>query len=487
MYSSTAEATPAKKPGILINRNFALLWLGGAVSVFGDVIFDFTLTVWIVLGLAAHQSWAPLAVSAVLLIVALPTFIFGPIAGVFVDRWDKRRTMLWMDAIRAVIIGLLVLATNIVPLPFLPGGQVPLAGQLGMLYGVVFLNTICSQFFGPARMALIGDVVADPLRARASGASQAVQMLALVIAPPLAPLLYVVTGAQWAIGINALSFVASFLLVLAVRAPKAATSQVAGQRPNFLREFGTGLRFAFRNRTIAVLVTSLTIVMFGASALNALDIFFALNDLHVTPALYGFLSTAMGVGSIVGALLGAGLASRVGLARTLGGSMVILGALILAYTRMTSFVPALVLMAIAGIFQATLNVAAGPLIMRVTPRAYLGRVMATINPAAALASMLGTIVAGYLAGSVLPGFHVQVLGQHFDTYNTVLGGGALLLLLGAIFTMLRLGFRDPAPAEAAPAAIAAPAPAADVLVAALEEAVAPELATVQESERPVYF
>jgi MFS family permease len=491
MYSSTAEAIPAKKPGILINRNFALLWLGGAISVFGDFIFDTTLAVWIVLGLAVHQSWAPLAVSAVLLTVSLPTFVFGPIAGVFVDRWDKRRTMLWMDAIRAVLIGLMVLATNLVPLPFLPGGRVPLVGQLAILYSVVFLSTICSQFFSPARMALIRDVVEDPLRARATGTSQAVQMLALVIAPPLAPLLYVATGAQWAIGINALSFVASFLLVLAVRAPKSATSRVVGQRSNFLRDFFAGLRFAFHNRTIAALVASITIVMLGASTLNALDIFFALNDLHVAPALYGFLSAAMGFGSILGAILAATLAQRIGLVRTLGGSMVILSALLLAYTRMTSFVPALVIIGVGGIFQAGLNVAAGPLIMRVTPRAFMGRVSATINPAAALASMLGTVIAGYLAGSVLPNFHAQILGQNFDTFNTILGGGAVLTLLGAFFTVWRLGWRDPAPAEEPAseetASSAALVPDANIAVPTLIEEIAPVLTSDEGSERSVYF
>jgi MFS family permease len=447
MDSSTSEATPARKPGLLINRNFALLWTGGAISVFGDFIFDFTLIVWVTVSLAAHQAWAPLAVSGVLLAVAVPTFVFGPIAGVFVDRWDKRRTMLAMDAIRAMLIGLLVLATNVVPLPFVPDGHIPLAGQLGMLYAVVFMNAVCTQFFGPARMALIRDIVTEPARAQATGLSQAVQMLGMVIGPPLAPLLYLAAGAQWAIGIDALSFVASFLLVLAVEAPPAATSRIAGQTPNFLREFFAGLGFAFRDRTIATLLISITIVMVGASAFNALDIFFVLHNLHAPVSLYGFLSAGMGLGAILGAILAAALAQRIGLTRTLSLSMFILSCLMLAYTRMTSFLPALVIISVGGIFQAALNVAAGPLLMRVTPRAFMGRVAATVNPTAALASMLGTIVAGYLAGTVLAGFHQQVHGITFGTFDTILGGGGVLTILGAIYTIVRLGWRDPAPVD----------------------------------------
>ena len=97
MNTITTIPTPStQKRGLFINRNFALLWTGGTISVFGDGIFDTSLVVWISVFLTAHQSWAPLAVSGVLLAMLVPTFVFGPIAGVFVDRWDKRRTMLWM-------------------------------------------------------------------------------------------------------------------------------------------------------------------------------------------------------------------------------------------------------------------------------------------------------------------------------------------------------------------------------------------------------
>src|SRR5215471_6758735 len=104
MDTTTAtEAPSTPKPGLLINRNFALLWTGSLISVFGDVIFDTSLIVWITVFLAVHQTWAPLAVSGVFLAALVPTMLFGPIAGVFVDRWDKRRTMLWMDASRAIL------------------------------------------------------------------------------------------------------------------------------------------------------------------------------------------------------------------------------------------------------------------------------------------------------------------------------------------------------------------------------------------------
>jgi MFS family permease len=458
MDTITATDAPStqKKPGVFINRSFALLWTGGTVSVFGDVIFDTTLIVWISAFLAAHQSWAPLAVSGVLLAALVPAFAFGPIAGVFVDRWDKRRTMLWMDAIRAIIIALLLLATNLVPLPFLPGGHIPLAGQLAAIYAVVFLASICAQLFNPARMALIGDIVADEHRAQASGMTQVTQSLATIIAPPLAPILLLTTGPQVALLIDALSFAFSFAMILALRAPKAATSREAGEQPGFWREFVAGLKLSVQNRVILTMLVTVCVVMLGASALNALDVFFVRDTLHAPLNLFGFLATAQGVGAIIGAVLAGMFAQRVGLVRTLTGSLLLSSAGLLIYARMTSLVPALILCFLIGIFVATVNVPVGPLLLRVTPRAFIGRVVATINPTSAIMQVLGTIFAGFLASNILLGFHAQALGMTFGPIDTIFTGSAALALIGAIYAALRLGLTDPAPADTAAADVPAP-------------------------------
>jgi MFS family permease len=469
MDTTTAtEAPSTHQPGLFINRNFALLWTGGTISVFGDFIFDITLVVWISVFLAAHQSWAPLAVSGVLLATLVPTFAFGPIAGVFVDRWDKRHTMLWMDALRAVLIALLLLATNLVSLPFLPGGRLPLAGQLGMIYAVVFLASLCTQFFGPSKMALIGDIVADPSRARASGMTQGTQSLAAIIAPPLAPILLLAAGAQLALLINALSFVCSFVMILAVRAPKAARSLQTGERPDFRREFVAGLRFSLQNKVILTLLVTVGVVMLGASALNTLNIFFVLGNLHAPVRLYGLLETAIGVGIILGAILAGSFAQRIGLVRTLTCSLILASITMLVYSRLTSFVPALGIAVIFGIFEAALNVPAGPLLMRVTPRAYIGRVAAIINPTSALLQVLGATLVGFLASNGLLHFHAQALGMKFGPIDTIFSSGAILVLLGALYALLRLGLSDPAPnTEEAPSPATAAAAAAASEVAAM--------------------
>src|SRR5437763_8151585 len=194
-----------KRPNLLINRNFALLWSGQIISIVGDFVFDTILILWIATLIAQGQSWAPLAVSGILLSASLPVFIIGPLAGVFVDRWDKRRTMLWMDALRAILILLLFLLAGWGPLPFFAALQLPLFWQLALLYSTVFLTSACALFFQPSLLSLLGDIVDEPYRARAAGLLQLMGSLAIVIGPSVGTLLFFKIGVQWALLLNALS------------------------------------------------------------------------------------------------------------------------------------------------------------------------------------------------------------------------------------------------------------------------------------------
>lgn len=441
--ASTAPVPATRKPGPLINRNFALLWGGSAISYTGDFIFLTTLTLWIAVVIGKGQPWAPVAVSGLVIVASLPILLVGPLAGVFVDRWDKRRVMLAMDAARAVIIALLLLATNLVPLPFLPGGRLTPFQQIGAIYAVVFLATACSQFFNPGRMALIRDLVPDAARARATGLMQTVQALAIVIGPALAAPLFFAAGAGWALVINAGSFLVSFAALLAVRAPHGSHSAAPlahGSAHSSVRgEFWAGVRFFASNRILMTLLVTIVLFMLGAGAVNTLDIFFVTQNLHTTPSLYGNLEAVYGIGSVVGALVASSIASRLRVARTFWISALLLGILFVIYSRLTGYVPALVVLFLVGVPNAAINVGAGPIIYQVTPRALLGRVSAILNPVATLASLLSAALAGYLDGVVLRNFHPTVAGVHFGPVDTIFAVSGILTILGALFARAGLG------------------------------------------------
>jgi MFS family permease len=376
-------------------------------------------------------------------------FLFGPIAGVFVDRWDKRRTMLVMDALRVALVALLIPATGAFPLPFLPDGHLPLVAQLIALYAIVFLASLCGQFFIPAKIALVGDIVPEEHRARASGLSQVAQSLAMLLAPAFAPLLALTLGVEWAIVINVLTFAFSFLMIALIHVPHASVSQVDAKRGAALRELLSGLALTARNKYLSALVVAVAVVSLGAATINALDIFFAIHNLHVQPQWYGLLSSALGVGMLGGALLAGALAQRAGLVRVFNLSLLTTGALLIVYSRLTSFAPALAVIFIAGVVQSMLNTVAAPLLLRVTPRQYVGRVASIVNSSVALMQVIGTILTGYLAGTVLVSLRQSALGFTFGPFDLIIGAGGVLVALGGLYGLARLGVRDPDPVATA--------------------------------------
>jgi MFS family permease len=134
-------------PGLRRNRAWTLLWSGQAVSIVGDYVFDTTIVLWIGTVIAKGEGWAPAAVSGVLMAAALPAIVIGPVAGVFVDRWDRRRIMLSADACRAVLVAaLLPLAWPSV------SGHVSRAASLTLIYAVVIAASCFGQFFNPSRL-----------------------------------------------------------------------------------------------------------------------------------------------------------------------------------------------------------------------------------------------------------------------------------------------------------------------------------------------
>src|SRR5437762_8156300 len=106
---------------ILRQRNFALLWLGGLVSFAGDWMLFIALPVYVY-----DLTGSALATGGMFIAQTLPRLLMGSVAGVFVDRWDRRRTMIAADLSRAAILLLLLLVRS--------------ADQIWLIYLVAFLQ-----------------------------------------------------------------------------------------------------------------------------------------------------------------------------------------------------------------------------------------------------------------------------------------------------------------------------------------------------------
>jgi hypothetical protein len=110
-----------------------------------------------------------------------------------------------------------------------------------------------------------------------------------------------------------------------------------------------------------------------------------------------------------------------------------MGLLDLAYARTSSLIPAVVVLFLTGLPGALYHIVLNPLVLQVTPREFVGRVSAILSPAFSLASLCSVALAGFLASTVLHGFHAAVLGLSFGPIDTLFSAtGVLELLAGAV-------------------------------------------------------
>jgi predicted MFS family arabinose efflux permease len=429
---------------VFINRDFALLWWGQAISSVGDYAWDTALVLWIANTLARNQSWAPLAISGVIIAAALPQIVVGPIAGVFVDRWDKRRTMVVATALQALFAILLIPPIIGLPLPLVGSARLPTFWTLGVIYADVVLITICSQFYIPAQLALIKDIAPDDREDQAQEMTQAIQGLAVVIGPPVAAALVFGAGVSWAMLLNALSFVVAFAAAIAIHAPRSVSSIEPGETGHFTREFLAGIGYVLGHTTLRTILVSEALTWLGFGALQTLGYFFITENLHATPSMYGWFGADFGVGAILGGLLVTFAGHRVGLERILWVALVTSGVFVIVMSHLTSFPLALVAAFFFGVSATAIIVTAGPLAIDATERRFIGRVMAVLNPVGRLAAFVSVILAGALVSTVLVGFHATILGVHFGPVDTVFTGTGLLAVAGGVYARLTLGAAPPA-------------------------------------------
>jgi MFS family permease len=436
---------------VLINRNYRRLWIGQAVSLVGDEVFDTTLLLWVGTVLLAGRSYAPLVSSGVLILTSTVIILLSPIAGVFVDRWDKRRTMLRADAARAVLIGLLVVVAAL-------GARLPLGATLTSIAIVVLLATAAAQFFNPARLVIIADVVPGDSLGRASSYGQTAAALAGVVGPPLAAPLLVSIGVQWAIAINALSFVVSFVAIRAVRVgvvpaqpaapaiesdpaavqvittdPLTATPPISAPRRSVGRDLLDGVRVILRYPVVLAVFVNAIVINLGTGALLSLNVYFVTENLHAGARWFGILAGAFAFGSVAGALAGGIVGDKVGHVRTVTTGLILFGAFVFVYSRLGSVWVAVPVVGLGGAAVGALNASIAPLMIKTIPREYLGRIFAIINPANRVGSIVSILLASTLVSTVLRNLHATVAGVRIGRIDIVFSVAALIIMLSGVY------------------------------------------------------
>jgi MFS family permease len=381
--------------GALKSRDFSLLWVGQFGSEVGNGLVQLALPV-----LIYETTGSAFQLAGAYIVQFLPWLLFGLVGGVLVDRWDRRMTIVVVEAVRAVAfltIGIVfVLDSSLVSIEF--------------IYALIFLESTLQNLFNPARLALMPNLVkAEDLRA-ANSLMEVSRQIGFLIAPGVGVLISQILGAGTIIIADGVTFLISGVTVffIAWRPPPREHRPAENFQQGLaqvLVEMQQGINVIGRTRLLQVtllLGISLNLVV---APIQALLPIFVREVKKVETGYFVALVAGFVPGLIIGSLLAPALSRRTGLGYLAIGSVLLLGVVICV----ASFLPTLVLPVVAMFFAGTsigaLNVAQINMLQTSTTEDNRGRV-----GAAFYTGTLGVRSLGYLAvGALVAPLGVQAL------------------------------------------------------------------------------
>jgi DHA3 family tetracycline resistance protein-like MFS transporter len=267
----------------LRHRDFRVLWIGMAVSLIGDGIF-FVAVAW-----ESYSLWnAPVALSIVGIGMTVPTVAFLLVGGVVSDRHDRRVVMVWADSLRAASVAVLAILVLTDALQF---------WQLVVLVAVYGIGT---AFFTPAFEAIVPELVHRADLPSANSLDQFIRPIALRLVGPVLGGALIAFSTGIAFAVDAASFAASLVAVLALRRLPRARPYLDVSTVSAMKE---GLRFV-RGRVWlwgTLLSAAITYLVFLGPA-EVLLPFVVKNDLHGSGGTLGLVLAAGGLGAVGGAV-----------------------------------------------------------------------------------------------------------------------------------------------------------------------------------------
>jgi DHA3 family macrolide efflux protein-like MFS transporter len=380
--TAVASAAPMSFRDVLRIDVMRRVWYAQVVSLFGDFLALFAVIA--VVSFTIHGT--PNQVTGVQIAYMLPIVFVGPIAGVFVDRWPLKPTLVASDLIRAVLAVLLIPATAV-----------------WQVYLVLAALSCVSAFFGPAQQVTIRTCVPANGLIAANALMQIAFMAMRVVGPAAAGTVAATFGPGTCYAIDVVSFVISAALIGSVVIRRPPVVALAGQATSsnrihaIWRDIVEGVNFIFHHAAVLFVVLAMAAGLFTIGCFGPLIAIYVRDTLHAGARLFGVVSASVGVGLLIGTQVIRRLSARFssdalvlsGLAG-IGAGVFLLGAVPLSAAALAGTF-------IIGFAFAAIMVPAQTLVQRETPPEMIGRVSSTNISVAFLAQIIGLVLSGMLA------------------------------------------------------------------------------------------
>jgi MFS family permease len=357
-----------------------------------------------------------------LIVLTIPQITFGLIAGVYVDRLDRRRIMMASDALRgAMVLGFTLVGS---------------ADQLWLLYLIGFAQASVGTLFTPARGALLPNLVPASALLSANSISQTSRIIFGLLGTASAGVLIGAFHVAWpAFLIDSLTFFVSLALISRIRVARhVPESAPAGNALAIFGELAEGMRLIARSRILIGTLVAAVVTMLGIGAVNVLIIPLIINDLRVPVTWFGAVEFAQTGAMILSGSLVAVVASR--LKPTGIVSLALIGTGI--FIGMTSLVGNIwhlfpILIGV-GLMMTPLQAAIATIMQTSVDNKMRGRVGASLNTVISTASLLSMALAG-------------ILGEAIGVRSVFIVGGTITVFAGMVAYLIFRTARSNRPSE----------------------------------------
>lgn len=407
MSLSPAQAQASMSPfRVFRNRNFKWMWTGQLVSTMGTALTSLAASI-----LVFRLTNSAMSVGLMLMATAAPSLLVGLFAGVFVDRFDRKRIMLTADLIRAVLVFLI---------PFL----VPL--NIIWLYIIVMLTSAIGQFFDPAHESVLPEVATEEELAAANSLMAISSFGSTAIGFAASGFIAAAADISWAFYLDALSFLFSGFCILMIRI-KPIIAEGKTSTLLVIDNLKIGIRQLFGTPILRSLFIAQVPTLLSCGLANALLLPFALRALNANEFQYGLQEALTSVGFVAASLIMASIFDRMREGVWMASSYIGMALAGIAYSFTRSIPLAIGIVTISGFLNAPSSIGRRLIIQRNTPREMRGRVNSVFFVTRDILFLLGMAAAG--------------LADFIDVRIMYLAS-AILLLAGGILVMVLPGLRQ---------------------------------------------
>lgn len=379
---------------VLRQRNFGLLWAGQNISMIGDWVLFVALPFYIF-----ALTGSTLATGIMFIVQTLPRLFFGSVAGVFVDRWNRKHTMVIVNLIQALIL---------VPL-FLVRSR----DLIWIIYLCAFADSLVSQFFNPAQTAIIPVLVEEKDLLPANSLNSMSQELTRLVGPSLGGLLFGLLGIGSVVTLDLISFLFSAallsLIVVSARSiPAQQEQQPVSSAGNLLtnsvakvwQEWRAGMRLVRKEQLVSAIFIIIGIAMIGEGIIEVLIAPYVERVLHSTPQVLGWLMSAQAVGGILGSLVMPHLSKKFSPGRLMGICGLAFSIVIVVIAKVPVVAVILPLIAIGGAGAVGFFIPMITLLQTTVANEYQGRIFGAFSAIQAIAMLTGMGMASGLADRI---------------------------------------------------------------------------------------